>query len=36
MKIENKTNNVVYVTGDKFIVVIPVKSTNELYPDNTR
>ena len=36
MKIENRTNNVVYVTGDKFIVVIPVKSTNVLYPDNTR
>ena len=36
MKIENRTNNVVYVTGDKFIVVIPVKSTNVLCPDNTR
>ena len=36
MKIENKTNNVVFVTGDKFIVVIPVKSTNVLCPDNTR
>ena len=36
MKVEDRTNNVVYVTGDKFIVVIPVKSTNVLCPDSTR
>ena len=36
MKIENRTNNEVYVTGDKYIVVIPVKSTNVLCPDSTR
>ena len=36
MKIENRTNNDVYVTGDKYIVVIPVKSTNVLCPDSTR
>ena len=36
MKIENKTNNVIYVTGDNYIIVIPVKSTNVLCPDSTR
>ena len=36
MKIENKLNNVVYVTGDNYIIVIPVKSTNVLCPDNAR
>ena len=36
MKIENKITNEVYVTGDNYIVVIPVKSTNVLCPDNTR
>ena len=36
MKIENRTNNEIYVTGDKYIVVIPVKRTNVLCPDNTR
>ena len=36
MKIENKTNNEVYVTGNNYIIVIPVKSTNVLCPDSTR
>lgn len=36
MKIENKITNEVYVTGDNYIVVIPVKSTNVLCPDSTR
>lgn len=36
MKIENKINNEVYVTGDNYIIVIPVKSTNVLCPDSAR
>ena len=36
MKIENKTNNEVYVTGNNYIIVIPVKSTNVLCRDSTR
>ena len=36
MKIENKKNNVVYVTGDNYIIVIPVKRKNVLCPDSTR
>ena len=36
MKIENKTNSEVYVTGDNYIIVIPVKRKNVLCPDSTR
>ena len=36
MKIKNRTNNEVYVTGDNYIIVIPVKRNNVLCPDNTR
>ena len=36
MKIENRTNNEVYITEDNYIIVIPVKRKNVLCPDSTR
>lgn len=35
-KIENRASNEVYMLGENYIVVIPVKSTNVLCPDNAR